>query len=375
MGSVGLVQLYKWRIINFEKKDIYALEWLIKETFDEKPPVWLESITKNFTLRDANYFLDIKQSSDKIKSFIDRTQYNIDGIVYINQNIILDFLKNFWWVYFDTVKREVNADNFSMIMSTLVESKVSKTHTLATPKQVLFDFIDLYGKELKNKAKYSEYIQTLLLSIEKRDILFHSFITEENDFFKNIFLVHDIDFSSTLDFNYPVFTSISGNKSDRYMEREFTKNVKRNDDCSFDTDLKIIQKHNFTIGEEINIKNFLYDMDLLGKVDLEGTLAIQWKALNKQYIRVLLPKNAQIKENEKLKIKDNPDSKEVSFFLNTNILFPTEMNITYVLPNPECREYNYTFIKQPGIKEYKLNIIQDGNLVSDSYFSKDFKLK
>jgi hypothetical protein len=34
-------------------------------------------------------------------------------------------------------------------MSTLVEAKITKTYTLATPKQILFDFIDVYVNELK----------------------------------------------------------------------------------------------------------------------------------------------------------------------------------------------------------------------------------
>lgn len=375
MWSVWFIQVYKWKILNFEKKDIYAIEWWLKNTFNEKSPEWLSLITDTFTLRDANYFINIWESSNKIKSFLDESDYKVDGIVYINQNIILDFLKNFGWIYFDAVKKEITADNFSMIMSTLVEAKVSKTHTLGTPKQVLFDFIDIYFAQLKKAWKYPMYIKSIFDSIEKKDIIFYSFYEKENNFLSELWLSKKSEISWYLDFNYPVFTSVSWNKSDRYIERIFTKKVKKNTDCSIETELNIHLKHNFDIAEEINIKNFLYDMNLLWKVDLEATLAIQWKALNKSYIRVQLPKNVIIKENKKMKIIDAWENKEVSFYMNTNILFPTDFTFSYTIPNLECKKYNYLFIKQPGIKEYKLNLINDGNLILDSYLTKDYKLK
>jgi len=373
--SVWFLDVFKWKIIKFEKKDIYALEWQIKGIFNEIAPEWLNKITPTFGLRDANYYPDIKESSEKIKYFLDKSEYKIDWIIYVNQNVILDFLKNFWWIYFDKVGRVVTSENFSMIISTLVEAKITKTHTLATPKQILFDFIDVYINELKKAWKYSLYIKTIFDSIEKRDIMFYSFYDDENKFLEKLWLKKDISFDNYLDFNYPVFTSIWWNKSDRYIKRSFIKEIKKNDDCSYTTKLKIFSKHTFDIWEEINIKNFLYDMDLLGKIDLENTLTIQWKRANKQYVRLLLPENAIIKENEKIKITVLNWKKQVSFYFNTPLLYPSEFNIEYKIPNKDCKSYNYLFIKQPWIKEYKLNIIKDWNLLLDSYLDRDFSLK
>jgi hypothetical protein len=65
-------------------------------------------------------------------------------------------------------------------------------------------------------------------------------------------------YPSTLDFAYPVFTSISGNKSDRYIKRNFEKEIKINEDCSVDTKLIITQRHSFTKGNEEFLK-FIMD--------------------------------------------------------------------------------------------------------------------
>ena len=375
MGSVGFIQIYKWKILYFEKKDIYAIEWLLKGHFKEKAPEWLSFITETFGLRDANYFLDIAESSKKIKYFLDQTNYKIDGIVYINQNIILDFLKNVWWIYFAPIKKDITSDNFSMIMSTLVESKITKTHTLATPKQILFDFIDLYIEKLKNEKKYSVYMKNILESVEKKDLILYSFQEKENTFLSQLWLIQKDLSSQYLDFNYPVFTSISWNKSDRYMQRTFIKDIQKNPDCSILSSLEITLTHTFKIAEEINIKNFLYDMDLLWKVNIQDTLTIQWKALNKQYIRVLLPKDALLEENSQMKIKDIWEKKEVSFYMNTNILFPTHFTLLYTLPNKECKPYSFLFQKQPWIKKYTLKFSQNKTLIWENDFDKDYIFK
>jgi hypothetical protein len=47
------------------------------------------------------------------------------------------------------------------------------------------------------------------------------------------------------------------------MQRTFIKDIQKNPDCSILSSLEITLTHTFKIAEEINIKNFLYDMDLL----------------------------------------------------------------------------------------------------------------
>lgn len=375
MGSAGFIEIYKWKILKFEKKDMYAVEWWLQDFFWEASPDWLSSITDRFTLRDANFYPDIAQSSNKIKSFLEKTQYKIDGIIYMNQNIILDFLKNFGGVYFDKVQREITNENFSMLISTLVESKVTRTYTLATPKQILFDFIDVYIKELQKIWKYHLYIKNIFESIEKKDIILYSFSEKENSLFTEFWFNKKIDESKYMDFNFPVFTSISWNKSDRYIQRSFTKEVKKNADCSIQTHFQINVTHSFNSREEWNIKKFLADMNLDSIVDVENTLITQWKWINKQYMRILVPKNAIFEKNPQIAIKDIKDKKEISFYMDTSIWTPSEFNINYTLPNPSCRPYNYVFEKEPWIKEYKLNIIIDGNLILDSYLQKDYYLK
>jgi hypothetical protein len=353
MWSVLFFDVFRWKVTKYEKKDIYALEWW-HEPYLEPVPEWLSQISKTFSLRDANYYPDIEKSSLKIKEFLDKTQYNIDGIVYINQNIILDFLDYFWWIYFDEIKKELNSSNFSMMTSTLVESKLFKEWTLWTPKQILFDFVLTFMDKLKKKWDYSSYVKIILNWLKENEILVYDFHKEEDEFFKKIWFKTDLVDSSKLDFNYPVFASISWNKSDRYIKRTFEKKVNLNKDCSVNTSFKITSKHTFDISKELDIKNFLYDVWALWKVDINAVLETQWKWLNRQFVRLYIPKDAIIDNSKNYKVNVLDDRKEITFFLDTPLLFDSDFKISYTLPNIDCKKYDYELVKQPWLRWYNL---------------------
>lgn len=374
MWSMLFFDVFKWKLENYEKKDIYALEWNLKP-FTEKAPAWLNKITDTFWLRDANYYPDIETSSLKIKEFLDKAWYEVDWIIYINQNIILDFLDYFGWVYFPQIDKTLTWDNFSMMTSALVESKAFKSWTLWTPKQVLFDFIIIFFDELKTKWDYKKYAEITLKWIKENEIIPYFFDEKENEFLKNIWFKNDLVDINYLDFNYPVFTSISWNKSDRYIKRSFEKNINIWNDCSIDTSLNIKTKHTFDIWEELSIKNFLYDMNVLWDIDINELLSVQWKWVNKQFVRVYIPKDAIIDNSDKYKIKVLDDRKEISFYQNTPLLFDSSFNINYTIPNTECKSYNYEFVKQPWIRWYDFIFNKNWNLEMQNYNTTNFIYK
>ena len=379
MWSVGILEVFRGKIANFETKDIYAIEWDLKDfatkngiAFEQKAPAGLNKISQTFGLRDANYYPSIEESSLKIQEFLKNSEYKVDGIIYINQNLISNILKKIGPIYYDFVQRDITSENFSTLFSTLVEAKITKTHTLATPKQVLFDFIDIFLAKIKSIQNYNVFIELFIESIEKKDVSFYLFHPEENVFLQQIWLEKTYDFNKYLDFNYPVFTSISGNKSDRYITRSYEKKYTLQENCNIKTSFKIKQKHSFNINEEVYIKTLLYDMNALGQVDVNNILKIQWKWINKQYIRVLIPKNTQVTQNKNITITEYPEYKEISFYLDTNSLFESNFTFEYNISNPECKNYDYFLPKQPGIKSYGIDMIKNWNLEQSLYTETDF---
>ena len=313
--SMALIDLDRWKITKVDKKDVYALEWQLNQVYKdkEKAPEWLNKITWTFWLRDANYFPEIKDSAAKIKFFFDKIDLKIDWIVFINQNMILDLLDSIEWIYSKTLWAQITKDNFSMIVSTLVEAEVFKEWTLWTPKQALFLFAEELYQRLNWEKKYYDYLKIILNHIENRDIVFYSFDPVENSLLWKLWLNWEINFRETLDFNYPIYSSIWWNKSDRYMDYRYEKTVKKAEwTCKYSTNLKIFNTHTFSPQNEIIVEQILDKYEKLWK-KREDIINIQWKGDNKSYLRILLPKEAKVSLWEWQKVTEYEKYKILEF--------------------------------------------------------------
>lgn len=368
--SLWIVSIYKWKIKSFEKEDIYALEWEINKVYKDKiaSPEWINKVSKELWLRDSNYEIDFNDSSKNIKFFTDKINKKIDWVIYLNQNVVLELLKELWPIEFEKMWETITNENFSQLLSTTIEGKVFKVWTLGSPKQILFDFTEKFIKTIKEKKEYWKYLKIIYKNIVSRDIVITSFNTEENSLLWKLWLNWNINYWKTIDFSYPVYTSIWWCKTDRYMERKYTKNVSINKDCSIDTSLKINQTHLFTQKEENNLVILLKKYNITN----ENIIYIQWKADNKQYLQIVLPKNAIIKKQDFFTIKENNNNKIVQFYTNARRLEAINHTIEYTIPNPTCEKYDYTFYKQPWIKNYKLELNITWNNYKFDELNKDF---
>ena len=371
MWSMWIVTIENGKLKNFDKRDVYNYEWNLKTADYEKIPApkGIDKLTEFLWLRDANYLVNLESSSKNIKFFMNQAGFDIDGVVYLNQNVIIDMLKKTGWVELDYLDREINWNNFSVLMSTIVEAKLTKKWTLGTPKQVLFDFIDSYIEKITDEKLYPDAANVLVDNLLRREIGIYSFREDENTLLSDLNLGFNIDYSSTLDFSYPVYTSIWWNKSDRYMKREYSKDIVINDNCSIDTNLEIILKHLMTKNRVDEVKDILNTYDIPNKANL---LSIQWDSPNKSFIRVLLPKQAIIQDNNLISIIEHPSSKEVNFFITTRRLETRGFNLYYSLPNTECRDYDFKFYNQPGIPDHSIIISDPNNSAQKSWVNTDF---
>lgn len=353
MGSMGILEMFKGHVKSFTSKDVYAYEWDLKRVDykKQKAPEWLNTLTKNFWLRDANYFIDFDQSSQSIHYFLAKAGYPIDGIIYINQNVARDFLQQLGDIPFPKIQETITDYNFSEIMSLLVESKKYKEGTLGSPKQVLFDFIQEFYTSMKKNPNYEVYFNIFKKSIVKKDIVFHSFDENDNTLLSKLSVTWDNNYDQSLDFNYPVFTSISGNKSDRYMHREFQKVIKKNSDCSYETSLKIIQKHTFSKFRENVLNTYIKKFEI---ANASEALKIQGKWANIEYIRIVIPDKAQVKSSQLYTVSEQSWHKIVSFYLETKPKEISNFQISYTLPNDSCKPYTYQLFKQPWLQKYSV---------------------
>ncbi len=356
MGSMAIMGLFRGQITEFSPKDVYDLEWNLKKSGIKKelPPEGIDKITDSFGLRDANYFVNFDESSKKIQYFSEKAGFPIDGIVYLNHTVILDFLKVTWAIKFDKIGQSVDENNFSELISILVESKKFKSGTLDTPKQILFDFAQIFFHTLQEQKEYKKYIKILLQNLENREIVFYPFERGGNEFITQFRITGEINYAETLDYMYPVFTSISWNKSDRYIKRIFEKYMIENPDCSVENTFRILQTHDFQKNDEKRIQE---EFTKYGINDKDNTLLnIQWKWTNKQYVRVILPREAQIKKNKNIKIEPYGNRQSVNFYTEVNPWETRVFDVSYTIPNESCSQYKFKLYKQPWIKNFDIKI-------------------
>ncbi|MDD2907364.1 MAG: DUF4012 domain-containing protein [Candidatus Gracilibacteria bacterium] len=355
MGSTAMITILNGKITNVENSDIYALEWLVNKVYTDKEvaPEGLNKITGTFGLRDANYYPMFSDSSTKIKFFLDKIGYKVDGLVYINQNVILDLLDNIDGVDSKILNEKITSDNFSLVLSTLVEAKVFKLGTLGSPKQILFDFALEFKDKLLLEKDYYAYFKTLINHIKNRDIVFYSFSSENNSFLWKLGVNGEINLNSTLDYNYPVYISIGGNKTDRYIDYRYDKTVKNIEgSCNFETKLDIYKSHHFSKFEDEKVNSLLDKYEIVNKTDI---LNIQGRGDNKSYVRVIIPKNTSVNLAKGQKVIDYDNYKIVELYINTEKLETSLNTISYIIDNPSCEKYTYKFFKQAGIQKYNIN--------------------
>lgn len=96
--------------------------------------------------------------------------------------------------------------------------------------------------------------------------------------------------ASTLDFVYPVSTSLSGNKSDRYIERSYTHEVRNEANCSIRVLHTLQSNHIFTQKKREELTNFMQQYDVYSP----EALIIQGAGTNRQFMRVFIPKNVDV---------------------------------------------------------------------------------
>lgn len=368
MWSMGLVDIFKGKIKLFEKKDVYAIEWDLKGAKYERLPApkWISELTPVFWLRDANYYANTKDSSNSIKFFTDKAGLKIDGIIYINQNILLKFLELTGPVHFEQLWMDITHENFSEIMSLMVEAKVSKTSTLESPKRILFDFMEVFTKKLLSDAKYVDYLQLLMQEAQNRDVLMWSFNKKDNEFLRAMKLTGEIDYDASLDSIYPVYTSLSGNKSDRYMNYLYNHTVTKNkENCDYEITQNIKSSHNMWKKSRNRIQSLMKKYNL----NTPNLFKIQWADRNRQYVRIILPENAQITPQKNMEIVDYGKRKGIEFFLTTPEQQASYYAFSYTLPNPSCKPYSFILYKQPGMKKFDVRL--DINGKDFEYYGRD----
>jgi hypothetical protein len=122
-GSVISFTMYKGNISDYRTDDVYYYDWNLYP-YREAPPPGLALITGNYGLRDVNYYPDFRDTLDKANTFIERSgDPTITVGLAIHQGLVEDILGTIGPVKLDSLAEPFTKENFSLLMSTLVEAR------------------------------------------------------------------------------------------------------------------------------------------------------------------------------------------------------------------------------------------------------------
>ncbi|EKE30166.1 MAG: hypothetical protein ACD_2C00033G0007 [uncultured bacterium (gcode 4)] len=351
--SVITIEVYKWALLKYDKKDIYYYDWHLSP-YRETPPEWLNIISPNHWLRDANYSPVFLDSVNKINFFYEKAWGStLDTVIAINQWIVEDFLRKYWSVRMDEIWADVTADNFSLIMSTMVENKFQK---VISPKDILFKFTDKFEKKLIDKRDFMWYIDMFVNNVLAWEVAIASRDTEIQKYLDSLWILENWK-SDPWNWVYPVFTSISWNKSDRYMKRDFTVHTADKWSCEINNSFTLTSKNSYGADTQNMIRQVFDELKITDSAERNRLIAIQWAAENRQYVRVLTPKWSILGNTywNNVNIDDsNPDYTFFKFYAKTDVWQTWIIKFDYISKPKNCQA-KAIFYKQPGLSGYTFN--------------------
>lgn len=356
IGSMIFVTLDNGWIKNLSFKDVYDFDGQLKEKI--APPKGLSRITKQFGLRDANYWPDFPRSGQEILSLLNKEKGpTVDGVIALNQNLILNLLDITGPVSVKNIKIPFSKDNFSILISYIVEAKINQE----APKQILSDFIPAFFEKL-TKADPGRVLDTVLLFIQNKNIVFYSpwpdmqsqaqeygisGALERSDQNEDYFLISE--------------TSNSGNKSDRYIDQHVEHETFISNGGKITDRASISRFHSFSREDETSMLNMVRSAGFDGIPDYLKT--ILGKGENVSYMRIYVPKGSVLTDTigiarEEVETLEESDRTVFAFYMRVYPQNTRKVTLAYELPfslTSNLDTYKGVFEKQIGKPELELH--------------------
>ncbi|MFN7160459.1 MAG: DUF4012 domain-containing protein [Candidatus Gracilibacteria bacterium] len=366
IGSLAFVSFNDGWIKNITFKDVYEFDGQFFQ--DVPPPPGIEKISAQFRLRDANYWPDFPTSAKQIAWFLDKEKGpGVDGVFAVTDTFIKDLLELTGPISLPDVGVPVSKDNFSQLISFLVESKVDK----AQPKSVLFAFADEFLKKVKPVVLEHKGVNLILKNMKERQILAFSF----HDDIQSLFSYFGVDgtmydaatspINGIQDYLLVAHTAIGANKSDQYIEEKISHETQVTDAGEIMDHVVISRRHLWNDALEEKLFSFLEKVT--GKKVDNSVAFILGKGNNADYIRIYVPEGSEIQAVDAIKREDietYQDLGKTVFAFVMNVVPGEEKHVTikYKLPDTlSAKEGSKEFIpyylvleKQPGGKNIEV---------------------
>lgn len=349
-GSILSFTMYKGNILDYHGDDVYYYDWNLYP-YKEIPPPGIALLTDAYGLRDVNYYPDFRDTLDKANSFIERSgDATVTTGIAIHQGIVEDILHLVWPVTVPGVPMAFDEKNFSLLMSTLVENKYAKINT---PKDILFQFGSALIKKIQEKNVPLELLDIASRYLEDGEILFASRDSEIDTFLDAYKRKLPWQLSEP-NWIYPLWTSVSGNKSDRYIARTYQANTHKVNECVYENTITLWTKHAYTKADSLELQSYFQTFAITDSTERAKLDFIQWNGKNRAYVRVFVPLGATLVwTGRDITTTNNDNATVFSTLIETPVGSTTSKSWKYTLNVPNCIDYNgkISWTRQPGLRE------------------------
>lgn len=334
-GSVITFTMYKGNILDFRTDDVYYYDWNLYP-HKEAPPPGISLLTNNYGLRDVNYYPDFLDTLEKANAFVERSgDSTLTTGIAIHQGLVEDMLQIIGEVRVEGIEESFRHDNFSLLMSILVENRFAQEKT---PKDILFRFMQQFGKQAIESRKITDIAGLIQEYWARGEILMASRNPQIQEFLTS--LQKPLPWhSDEKNWIYPLFTSVSGNKSDRYISRALETKIKSLGECRYETTAHLTLEHTFSQNDAEKVENYMNIFGLEDAAEREKMRFIQGNGRNKNFVRLYVPPGA-ILSGSGAEISEEPYATVFSFMMETPVGGKTTKTLSYTQEIPDCADYN-----------------------------------
>lgn len=353
IGSVLLLDVNDGKLTESETIDVYTLDGQFHEYIE--PPYEIKELTNEWRLRDSNYWPDFSVSGAKAAWFFQKEGGpSVDSVIAVNQSILEKFLELTGPIQVPGLKAPITSENYDTVLSYVIESKLSGAKD---PKEVLKNLVPLVQRELLKKENFIELIKIIKDEITRKNILAYSGDMDVEKFFDNTKMSGKmLKPAENEDYLSVVTTSISGNKSDKFIEQELLHDTWISKNGEIINQLSVTRAHTWSSKILWQWQNILSEF---GFTEMSETVKdILGRGQNKSVVRVYIPKGSEILETTSI-----PDIEKKYDETLDKEYFIFRMEVAQGEEETATIDYKLPFkLKFSPLLTYKLNVQkQPGN--------------
>jgi hypothetical protein len=254
LGSYGDLVIQKGQMKDLIVEDIYWPDHEIN--FDEKyiPPEPLQRVTRDWGIRDANWFFDFPTSAETVLSMLEQSKIykeegiNFEGVIGIDVDVLGTIMEYVGEVELPDYDMTIDHENFLTELQREVETGRDK-QAGENPKKILAVLAPMIMERLENFSgdELERVMDDLNNHINNKEIVFYARDKKISNFFQKNELagsIYELPDSFWGGYLAVVNSNIAGGKTDAFINQEINVWLNVGSGGGVMGDLKITRKHN-----------------------------------------------------------------------------------------------------------------------------------